>query len=374
MPMSNFSFAFSTVKKESSRHSRVRQRSHRSSQSPLSHSRSRHSTGSRPSPPSHYSDTESDDDACVTAEDGFSDEEEEPHTSEYHSPPEDLSYSEEEEEEEEERGRAAKRVRSKTQQDGGKSRRPPRVVKSVAEVRETPVAVVASDPPPEERPRLGSERLSSYTGVLSPVHESPEYARTPSDPDSAAELENDLNQALLQLNSEASGLQADAREVEAIEQKVAQLSEASLSASPSPFPSGAPQTPNTVMWEKGKCVEISSSETAKEEGGKGGKENETDGKEGERGEGSKKEKEEEGEGGKERGSDFAAIPKTEPSLGLKEGHDRQQLAVARSSARRRPPSRHTSTQVHVLQLEVYLLYMCVSFPPLSCRKQTGLCV
>ena len=49
----------------------------------------------------------------------------------------------------------------------------------------------------------------------------------------------------------------------------------------------------------------------------------------------------------DEGEDFSAIPKVPPSLGLKEGHDRQQLAVARSSNRRRPPTRHTATQVHV---------------------------
>ena len=265
----------------------------------------------------------------MTAEDGFSDEEEEePHTSEYHSPPEDISESEEEEEEEE-RARAVrspKRVRSKTQRESPRARRPPKTAKAEE------AATTASHPPPEERPRLGSDRLSSYTGILSPVHESPEYARTPSNPTSADELESDLNRALSQLDSETSGLQADAREIEYIEQKAAHMSEASQSGGSSPFPPSAPSTPNTVVWEKGKCVEISSTEVAREEGRE---KDETDGSKG-------------GGGGEERqgeDGDFAAIPKVAPSLGLKEGHDRQQLGVARSSARRRPPSRHTSTQV-----------------------------
>lgn len=260
----------------------------------------------------------------MTAEDGFSDEEEEePHTSEYHSPPEDISESEEEEEEERARAvRSPKRVQSKTQREGPRARRPPKTAK----------AEETSHPPPEERPRLGSDRLSSYTGILSPVHESPEYARTPSNPTSGDELESDLNRVLSQLDSETSGLQADAREVEYIEQKAAHMSEASQSGGSSPFPPSAPSTPNTVVWEKGKCVEISSTEVAKEEGRE---KDETDGSKGEGGG-----EERQGEDG-----DFAAIPKVAPSLGLKEGHDRQQLAVARSSARRRPPSRHTSTQV-----------------------------
>ena len=286
----------------------------------------------------------------MTAEDGFSDEEEEePHTSEYHSPPEDLTDSEEEEEEEErgERIRAPKRVRSKSHQDSARLRRPPKTAKATVEVGETGTP---GEPVPDERPRLGSDRLCSYTGVLSPVHESPEYARTPSNPTSADELESDLNRALLQLDSETSGLQADAREVEYIEQMAAQMSEASQSGSPLPFPSSAPPTPNTVVWEKGKCVEISCTEGSKGEEGKNGKKVEA----GERDEGENKggdgeeEGEEEGEGGREEGGEFAAIPKMAPSLGLKEGHDRQQLAVARSSARRRPPSRHTSTQVRTV--------------------------
>lgn len=278
----------------------------------------------------------------MTAEDGFSDEEEEPHTSEYHSPPEDISESEEEEEEEEERARAVrspKRVRSKTQRESPRARRPPKAAKA----EET---TTASHPPPEERPRLGSDRLSSYTGILSPVHESPEYARTPSNPTSADELESDLNRALSKLDSETSGLQADAREVEYIEQKAAHMSEASQSGGSSPFPPSAPSTPNTVVWEKGKCVEISSTEVAREEGRE---KDETDGSKGEGGG-----EERQGEDG-----DFAAIPKVAPSLGLKEGHDRQQLAVARSSARRRPPSRHTSTQVHYVQCTPLVQYNSV---------------
>ena len=315
----------------------------------------------------------------MTAEDGFSDEEEEePHTSEYHSPPEDLSDSEEEEEEEEEEGRgerirAPKRVRSKSHQDSARLRRPPKTAKATVEVGETGTP---GEPVPDERPRLGSDRLCSYTGVLSPVHESPEYALTPSNPTSADELESDLNRALLQLDSETSGLQADAREVEYIEQKAAQMSEANQSGSPSPFPSSAPPTPKTVVWKRGKCVEISCTEASKGEEGKKGKEveagereednNNKGGEEGGDGE-------EEGESGKdkgEEGADFAAIPKTAPSLGLKEGHDRQQLAVARSSARRRPPSRHTGTQVHTVYVYTTVCVCGGNWTVYVCMRET----
>ena len=292
----------------------------------------------------------------MTADDCFSDEEDNPHTSEYHSPPEDLSGSEEEEE----RGRAtmvvsarkraqqSERGRREQEQGSSRSKRPQKVVGNTPS---EPVGEPSNDhppPPPEERQRAGSERLYSFGGgILSPVQESPEYACTPSSAGSADELESDLNRALSQLDSETSGLQADAREVEYIEQKAAQLSEANSQSSnpPSPFPTSVPTTPNTVVWQKGKCVEISSTVVKPEaEGGSGGKNTEGGGK----GEGGgmekerEKKKEERGGGGS---GDFDAIPKVAPSLGLKEGHDRRQLGVARSCTRRRPPSRPTNSLV-----------------------------
>ena len=305
-------------------------------------------------PPRHESDSESasDDEACVTAEDYFSDEED-PHTSEYHSPLEDMSVSEEEEEEERVRSKLPAAVMKRTQAEGGKGereRRKPRSKRPVKVAEKTPsesveTVTAAANTQPEERQRSGSERLCSFSGgILSPVQESPEYARTPStggSGGSADELEIDLNRALSQLDSETSGLQADAREVEYIEQKAA--AGGNQSSSPSPLSSNAPPTPNTVVWERGKCVEISSTLEVKS-----GEQEEQDGeiineeREGE------KEGEEEREGEKEReGGDLDAVPKVAPSLGLKVGHDRQQLAVVRSSARRRPPSRHTNSQVHI---------------------------
>lgn len=217
----------------------------------------------------------------------------------------------------------------------------------------------------EERQRPGCERPFTYsTGLLSPVQESPEYARTPSDAVSgvsADELESDLNRALSQLDSETSGLQADAKEVEYIEQKAAQLSEASNS----------PTTPNTVVWSKGTCVELSSTDP---EEGKESKEGEKEdkGKRGGKGEKVKEEteklveegEEEEGAGEGESG-EFAGIPKVAPSLGLKEGHDRQQLAVARSSARRRPPTRqHSKPQVSLYFPLLIIIYYPLTLVPL----------
>lgn len=307
----------------------------------------------------------------MTAEDGLSDDE--VRTSEYHSPPEEISDSEEEEEEVREKkvrrgndsAKLSSRERVRSEKGKGGKRGSPKEIKPLAQpIDNTPTSTTDSV---EERQRLASERHRSYSGVLSPVQESPEYARTPSTHGSAAgsadELEEDLNKALLHLDSETSGLKADAKEVEYIE-RAAKLSGSSHSGSPSPFPDDTPTTPNTVFWKKGKCVEISSTpnlktvekkaeDTQEREGEENKKEEEKGEREGEReGKGVDEQvadkvlKKREGlsEAGDE-GEDFSAIPKVAPSLGLKEGHDRQQLAVARSSNRRRPPTRHTATQV-----------------------------
>ena len=344
------------MQESSSRHSHLRKRHSR-----LSPSRPRRSPQRRP--PSD-SDSESLSEACVTAEDEFL--EDEVLTSEYHSPPEEISDSEEEEKEGRvkqsgatSRERAQEKRRGKERGKGGSpkgSKPPPMVV-------DTTISL------PEERQRSGSERHCSFSGgVLSPVQESPEYACTPSSHGSvgsADELENDLNIALSQLDSETSGLQADAQEVKRIEQTAARLSETSQSGSPSPFRAGTPITPNTVVWEKGTCVVLSSTPDPKtaEDGQERGEGEELEKKT------ERQEEEEEEEGGKREdemketvtekledakegstevaaeGGEFAAIPRVEPSLGLREGHDRQQLAVARSSTRRRLPSRHSASQV-----------------------------
>ena len=306
----------------------------------------------------------------MTAEDRFSDDE--VHTSEYHSPPEEPSDSEEEEEEEEKE----EEVREKERRRGDSGRlstqgrvRPKKGSPKETKLHSQPLdntATTTTTSSVEERQRLASERHRSFSGgVLSPVQESPEYARTPSTHGSAAcsadELEKDLNKALSQLDSETSGLQADAKEVEYIEQRAARISESSHSGSPSPFPDSTPTTPNTVVWKKGTCVELSSTpdpKTTAEDEQEREKEREKEGEGDRKGEG---EGEGVGSGGKEvdetdkgkaadEGEEFSAIPKVAPSLGLKEGHDRQQLAVARSSNRRRPPTRHTATQVRVCAL------------------------
>ena len=213
----------------------------------------------------------------------------------------------------------------------------------------------------EERQRLGSGQRT-FSGALSPVQESPEYARTPSTQGSADELESDLNKALLQLDSETTGLKADEKEVEFIEQTAARMtpvqkSGASHSGSPSPFLASTPTTPNTVVWEKGTCVVVSSTpareEKEEEEEEKAGKQVEErkekvteEGKETKEGEREEEVREKEDvEEPVSKTEVFEAIPKVAPTLGLKEGHDRQQLAVARSSTRRRPPTRHSGSKV-----------------------------
>ena len=105
-----------------------------------------------------------------------------------------------------------------------------------------------------------SERHRSFSGgVLALEQESPECTRTPSTHGSAAGSEGELlNKALSQLDSETSGYQADAKEVEYIEQRAARISESSHSISPSPVPDSTPTTPNTVVWKKGTCDEGSS--------------------------------------------------------------------------------------------------------------------
>ena len=290
--------------------------------------RTRPKRSPQPRPPSE-SDSDSLSEACVTAEDRLS--EDDVNTSEYHSPPEEPSDSEEEVGEGAQGNSlpfSREKVRKKSQKDSIKASKP-------SPDQSTNPAGSSS----EERTRSGSERHCSFTsGILSPVLESPEYARTPSSEGSADELHNDLKKALSQLDSETSGLQADAKEVELIEQTAARRSEGSESTSP--FPSATPTTPNTVVWEKGTCVVLSSTPEPKR------KENE----EGERSEVKKEEEDEasqteEATGVASESGEFAAIPKVAPSLGLKEGHDRQQLAVARSSTRRRPPSRHSAMQV-----------------------------
>ena len=311
----------------------------------------------------------------MTAEDRFSDEE--PHTSEYHSPPEEFSDSEEEEERKRGRGRGRGKEsatasfsqgrrremgRGREKGKGGSpkgSKPPPRAVVTTA-------AATASvqEAREESQPFVSERQRASFGGVLSPVQESPEYTRTPSTHHSSGsenELENDLNKALSQLNSETNGLKADAKEVEIIEQAAARISQSSQSSSPSsPFLT-SPATPNTVVWEKGTCVVVSSTpdpvqtekedrdkkeveeeEEEEEEGGRG-EDEETKDKVTEKAEG---ERERDREETKAKGEEFPAIPKVAPSLGLKEGHDRQQLAVTRSSTRRRPPTRRTASQVN----------------------------
>lgn len=308
----------------------------------------------------------------MTAEDRFSDdgEEEEPHTSEYHSPPEELSESEEEKERERVRSKqSSSRERVHTERSRGRERTSPGGSSSKPEVAATKTA---SDPP-EDRQSMVSERHHSFGGgALSPVQESPEYARTPSTHNSggsADELET-LTKALSHLDSETSGLQADAKEVEYIEQEAARVSEARRqSGSQSPFSSGTPTTPNTVVWERGTCIELASTSTpaknvAQEDRQGEGREGDAKGEVGEGGGKQEKVTEhpagatEEGSREKEEGGEFGAIPKVAPSLGLKEGHDRQQLAVARSSVHRRPPTRHSTTQVHIIYY-IHLDCMCI---------------
>lgn len=338
------------------RHSHLWHRHTRAS--PPRHSRSKRSSHRLPPPPP-VSDSESlSDDACVTAEDGFS--EEEPHTSEYHSPPEEISASEEEEHGERGRvkgtggrGRVKESLSTgvRDEKARGRGKGNPKIQRPPASVnvsKTTPITTAGDQV--EERQRSGSERHRSFSGgILSPVQESPEYALTPSTAGSASvsadELEQDLNKALSQLDSEASSLHADAKEVEYIEQTAARISEtgSSKSESPSPFPNSAPTTPNTVYWEKGGSVPVALPELKSE--------SKKEGKKGEQGASEKKMENDNETVTKEvdlgwTSGDFSTIPKVAPSLGLKEGHDRQQLAIARSSKHRRPPTRHThNTQV-----------------------------
>ena len=297
----------------------------------------------------------------MTAEDTFFDEEEEEaHTSEYHSPPEERTESEEEEEEEgwgrervrdtrdrrRERGKAReeREGRGRKEKSSPRTKNPSKLVDAVTHTTAAAAAVTGGDQQAKETQRSGSERHCSYGGgMLSPVLESPEYrgSAVVSGNELEKELESDLEKALLRLNSETSGLRADSKEVELIEQTAARKSDAgSTSESPSPFPSSsAPHTPNTVVWERGKCVPLTPQPEAVKGDEKRRKENEGEGERGEK-EDQRKEGVREAEG---ESVDFAAIPKVKPSLGLKEGHDRQQLGVARSSNRRRPPTKHAST-------------------------------
>ena len=313
----------------------------------------------------------------MTAEDHFSEEEEEeeedPHTSEYHSPPEEISDSEEERQRERVRSKpSSSRERVQTERGRGRERASPRGSKP-PETADTET----TSAPAEEKQRVGSERHHSFGGgALSPVQESPEYAHTPSPGGSADDLET-LTKALSHLDSETSGLQADAKEVEFIEREAARISEARRQSG-SPLSNGTPTTPNTVVWERGTCIELTSTSTpakntAKEDGQAEERQGETKGevgqgdtkgKVGERGEGGIRQEKvsepvsvaEKGSGeGEGEGGEFGAIPKVAPSLGLKEGHDRQQLAVARSSVHRRPPTRHSTAQVHVH----VSLYTCI---------------
>ena len=263
------------------------------------------------------------DEDCVTAEDRFSHGEEEGQTPEYHSPPEDFSGSEEEEKEE---ARKKKRSLPNREQEDRRSVAGPASVSGLQE---------------EPRQRLGSEPQRSYSGVLSPVQESPEYARTPSTPDSADELEQeDLNKALQQLDSVTNGLQMDLSEVRLMEQAALKASlPSSHSESLSSFSS--PSTPNTVFWEKGTCVVLSS--TPEDSRDRHRQTTQVQGTT----ETKNQLEEEEGMGSKED-SGFSDIPKVSPTLGLKEGHERQQLAVARSSTRRRPPTKYSTSQVCLL--------------------------
>ena len=336
---------------------------------------------------------------------------EEGHSSEFQSPLEEFSESETEEEEEEEEERSRGRhIRSLEREERersrkGRERREERERERKAreeherrrekererergrerekeEREKTTTSSPHGSKPSPSAPLCGQEEgeekmnrsLGShgYTGVLSPVQESPEYTRTPSIHDSADELENDLNRALLQLNTETTDLKADEKEVEIIEQTAARMTPVQrLGESGSGCAS--PTTPNTVVWERGTCVIVSSTPAVQEEEGKKEEEGKGEGKEEEvkklgKAKNEKAAVEEdddkklvirkedggvEREGAKaEKHEVFSDIPKVVPSLGLKEGHDRQQLAVARSSQRRRPPSRHPSSpdKVHTLCL------------------------